>query len=202
MGVAVAQTPPPGFNSKIALCRAITDDAARLQCYEAATSTAPAAPSLPPAPQIASPSQASTPAAGQWRLTRTPNPTGGRDAMSIIQTADIAKSDIDLAGLMIRCGETNLETLVVLVSPLPPRAHPKITVSAAGASTDFIGTVVPPGAEVLLPDEVSVLVSGPWKAAPELAVRVQNESEKVNGVIPLAGLAAALPNLTANCTAR
>ena len=197
VAAAVAQTSAgTDLDSKIAACRAIADDAARLRCYEAATSASSTVPA-PPAPTSV---PVSTPAAGSWRLVRTPNPAGGRDAVSIMQTADIAKSDIDLAGLMIRCGETNLETLVVLVTPLPPRARPKITMSAGGTSSEFTGTIVPPGAEVLLPTEASLLVSGAWKARPELAVRIESESDRVNGVVPLAGLDAALPNLTANCT--
>ncbi len=188
---ATAQT-STGLDSKLAACRAITEDAARLRCYEAATSAPPAAP-VPPMP-VAS--------AGSWRLVRTPNPAGGRDAVSIMQTADVATSDIDLAGLMIRCGEINLETLVVVVTPLPPRAHPKIIVSAAGRSSEFTGTVVPPGAEILLPDEASALLSTTWKAAPELAVRIENESDPVKGVISLTGLGSALQNLRANCTPR
>jgi hypothetical protein len=190
---------PSGPNSNIQRCRAIADDAARLRCFEDAT----AKPVLPT--QAADPSKASGapvvlgPGAGTWRLVRTPNPAGGKDAVSIFQIADIAKSDIDLVGLMIRCGQPNLETLLVLVSPLPPRAHRKVTLSASGTSQDFTGTIVSPGAAILLPKDATALASSSWKAAPELAVQIDNESDRIKGVIPLTGLKAALPVLLANC---
>jgi hypothetical protein len=40
---------------------------------------------------------------GGWHLVRTRNPYGGADAISIMRTADASRSDLDLAGLMIRC---------------------------------------------------------------------------------------------------
>ena len=61
---------------------------------------------------------------GTWRLVRTPNPRGGPDAVSIMQTAEPMRSDLDLAGLMLRCAERDIEVVVVLLKPFPPRAHP------------------------------------------------------------------------------
>jgi len=54
---------------------------------------------------------------------RSRDPSGGKDAVLIMQTVDIAKSDLDLAGLMLRCGDAGTEVLVVLLRPLPPLAH-------------------------------------------------------------------------------
>jgi hypothetical protein len=184
-------------NSNFERCRAITEDAARLRCFENAASK--------PATQAAA--QTLGPGTGTWRLVRTRNPNGGQDAVSIMQTADIVKSDLDLAGLMLRCGQTGIEVLLVLVQPLPPRAHPKVTVSAAGRSEDFVAKIVPPGAALLLPQEATELASGPWTAASELAVQIdpgQNDGEStaIRGAISLTGLAGALPVLTANCPAQ
>src|SRR5262249_16560991 len=64
--------------------------------------------------------------AGTWRLVRTPNPRGGPDAVSIMQTADAARSDIDLAGLTLRCSDTGFDVIVVFLKPFPPRTHPKV----------------------------------------------------------------------------
>src|SRR5262249_50004523 len=36
--------------------------------------------------------------AGTWRLVRTPNPRGGPDAVSIMETADTARSDMTSSG--------------------------------------------------------------------------------------------------------
>ena len=182
-----------GPNSKFERCRTITNDTARLRCYEEAT----------PKPAI-NPSQTSGRGIGTWRLVRTPNPSGGRDAVSIMETADMSKSDLDLAGLMLRCGESGVEVLLVLVRPLPPRADPKVTVSAGGRTADFTATIVPPGVAVLLPKEATTLATGVWKAAPELSVQisaVQGEDERspIRGVISLAGLGEALALLLSNC---
>ena len=191
---AVGQTSgqQSGPNANLERCRTIADSAARLRCYEDATSK-PAAKAVPQTTGI-----------GTWRLVRTRNPNGGPDAVSVMQTADITKSDLDLAGLMLRCGEGGVEVLVVLVDPLPPRAHPKVTVSAAGKSVDFTATVVPPGAAVLLPKDAGVLASGPWTAAAELSVQIDaaaadEEPKSVRGIIPLTGLGGALASLQGNC---
>jgi len=183
-----------GPDSNFERCRAMTDAASRLRCFESATSK--------PATKVTP--RTLGPGTGAWRLVRTRNPTGGKDAVSIMQTADIGKSDLDLAGLMLRCGDAGVEVLLVLVRPLPPRAHPKVITTAAGKSADFAATVVPPGAALLLPQEVTALAFGPWTAASQLAVQVEpgpgeGEPTPIRGVIPLIGLGAALPLLTANC---
>jgi hypothetical protein len=197
--------PVAGPDSNFERCRAIIEDAARLRCYEAATSN----PGKAPLPQNPSPTPGPTvgPGTGPWRLVRTSNPAGGREAVSVMKTADLTKSDIDFAGLMLRCGDGNIEVLIVLVRPLPPRAHPKVTVTVGSKTTEFIATVVPPGAEVLLPQEASFLASGPWQAAAELAVEVgavegDDQPTPIQGVISLAGLGAALARLQANCASQ
>jgi hypothetical protein len=187
-GPAVGQ-PAPGLPSTtLEQCRSIKDDAVRLRCYESETAK--------PDPTVRSKSTS----VRTWPLVRTPSPAGGADAVSIMQTADVAKSDIDLAGLMVRCGERNTETLVVLVRPFPPRAHPKVTVAAGGTSREFTATVVPPGAALLLPPEAAVLAAGPWQSAAELALQVDDE-HPIRGVISLQGLGPAYRMLTASCRA-
>jgi hypothetical protein len=177
------QTPPFGA---VARCQSIMDDRARLRCYAGATAT----------PDADSRSQSS--GIGTWRLVRTRNPAGGADAVSIMQTADVAKSDLDLAGLTLRCGERSIETLVVLVRPFPPRARPKVTVAAGGKSAAFTATVAPPGAALLLPPEATSLAAGPWQSFAELAVEVDDESP-IRGVISLESLGPAFRALMANC---
>jgi hypothetical protein len=194
---ALAQS-TAGPNSNLERCRAITNDAERLRCYEAAT--AKPEPSLPPQ----TPSPAPSPSTGPWPLVRTPNPIGGRAAVSVVKTADVTKSDIDLAGLMLRCGESNIEVLFVLLRPLPPRAHPKVTVTVGGRTTDLKANVVPPGAELLLPLEATALATGPWQGAASLSVEIgpvegDDQPGPIRGVISLGGLAASLPLLKANC---
>jgi hypothetical protein len=174
-------------------CRTIMDDAARLRCYESSSSK--------PAANVTRRALGQT--AGSWRLVRTHNLAGGPDVISIMQTADIAKSDIDVAGLMLRCGETGVEVVVVLVRPLSLRTHPKVVTSIAGKSAGFVATVMPPGAGILLPKEASELAAGPWTAGGELSVQIDARDSDdpilVHGVIPLTGLGGALPSLLANC---
>jgi hypothetical protein len=194
-GSALAQAPPQPSVPESAFehCRAMPDDASRLHCYEDLSK---------PSQQAASPPQTQSRGSGAWRLVRTPNPAGGADAVSIMQTADISRSDLDLAGLMLRCGQTGTEVVIALVQPLPPRARPKVSVSTGAGAISFTATVVPPGALVLLPQDAGALVDGPWQNADELSVDVEDSSEQVKGVIPLTGLGNALPNLLANCPAR
>jgi hypothetical protein len=183
-----------GPNANLERCRAIGDDPARLRCFE----------NLTRKPTTNSGSRTLGAAAGTWRLVRTPNPSGGPDAVSIMQTADTAKSDFDLAGLALRCQDGGIEVLVVLVGALSLRAHPKVVVSAAGKTADFSATIVPPGASLLLPQVASELASGPWAVAGEVAIRIEpglieGAPSLIRGVVPLSGLGSALPTLLANC---
>jgi hypothetical protein len=75
-------------------------------------------------------------------------------------------------------------------------------VSAGSISEKFSATVVPPGSAILLPKEATTLASGPWQAAPELAVQIdalESELNTVRGAIPATGLGVALTRLRANC---
>ena len=105
---------------------------------------------------------------GAWRLVRTPNPSGGRDVVSIMETADISKSDLDLAGgsRPLAVVRAVWKSSLVLVRPLPPRADPKVTVSAGGRTADFTATIVPPGVAVLLPKEATTLRPGCGRRLP------------------------------------
>jgi hypothetical protein len=170
-------------------CQAIEDDAARLYCYKNATGHEAA-------------NQSSPAALGTWHFVRTPNPTGGPSAVSITQSADIARSDPDFGGLMLRCGDGAPEVLIVLVRYLTFGAHPKVIVKAAQTSTEFSGKVVPPGLLVSLPEQASALAAGPWLAMPELSISVDDGGNPVQGIVPLTGLTGALAVLRSNCAAQ
>ena len=167
-------------------CRAIKDDAARLFCYESSNASTAAA-SLQPD------------VIGTWRLLRTPNPNGGRPAVSIMQGADISRSDLDLAGLMLSCGDDATEVLIVLGRYLPPSARPKVTFMVGQTKTELVGSVVPPGLLVLLPPQATTLADSSWQAASELAVTIAEHEAIIRGVIPLAGIRGALQMLRSNC---
>jgi hypothetical protein len=168
----------------------IKNDAMRRRCYEQ------------PGVTIAQGSTQHGPApVDMWRLVRTPDPIGGREAVSITRTADVSKSDLEFAGLMLRCGERSVEVLIVLVRPFPPRVHPKVDVSAGSSKAQFTATVAPPEVLLLLPHEATALAEGPWEAATELSVTVEDERGAIHGVVPLAGLGQALALLRSNCLA-
>jgi hypothetical protein len=138
---------------------------------------------------------------GEWKLIRSANPRGGADSVSMIHTADTTRSDLNLAGLMLRCSELRPEVIVVVVSPFSPRAHPTVIIGANDGEWRFEASVVSPGAELLLPAEASTLAAGRWQSAHELSVEVSSQDQSFGGVIPIDGLSAALEKLRANCPA-
>jgi hypothetical protein len=139
---------------------------------------------------------------GTWRLVRTPGPRGGSGEVSITQTADASRSDIDLVGLMLRCSDTGFDVLVVFLKPFPPRAHPKVKLTTGSDTVELDATVVSPGAAILLPAETAALMNGSWQSFSELAIEVGDGSGVVRGVISLAGLGSALSLLTSSCSSR
>ena len=130
---------------------------------------------------------------------RTPNPQGGADAISIMHTADTLRSDLDLAGLMIRCHEGGTETVIVLIRAFPLRARPQVVFGKPGKETRFEATVAPPGSAILLPGDAAILVKGAWLAQSDLSIQVDNGPTTIHGVVALAGLQAAFKVLLASC---
>jgi hypothetical protein len=178
----------PKLNSEVEGCKRIKNEHMRTQCFEQINSKAA------PVPQ-----QQST-ASGTWQLARTPNPSGGSDSVSITKIANLTPSEQDVAGLMLRCAEgATTNVLIVLAAPLPLRTHPKVIVVAGATMTEFIASVVPPGALVLLPEKASALVEKTWQAVPELAVSIKDNNRALRGVIPLEGISNAMQTLQSNC---
>jgi len=138
--------------------------------------------------------------AGGWRLVHTPNPHGGPDAISIMHTADTSRSDLDLAGLMIRCNGGGTEVVVVLLRMFPLRARPHVLLGEPGHETRFETTIAAPGTAVLLPGDGKFLVSGSWQIQNDLFIRINDDQTTVAGVVALAGLQAAFKVLVANCS--
>jgi hypothetical protein len=170
-------------------CRSTKDEQTRKGCSEQENSNV--TPSL---------SQRQSIEAETWRLARTPNPAGGPDSISITKITDTPGPDHDIAGLMLRCGEgATTEVLVVLVEPLPARTHPKVTVMAGRTTTEFTGSVVTPGALVLLPEKASALVENAWQSVPELAVAIAENHLSLHGSISLADIGTAMRTLQSNC---
>ena len=101
---------------------------------------------------------------------------------------------------MLRCAEgATTDVLIVLAAPLPPRTHPKVTVVAGATTTEFIATVIPPGALVLLPEKASALVENAWQSVPELTVSITDKNRALRAVIPLEDISNAMQELQSNC---
>jgi hypothetical protein len=178
----------PKLNSEVERCRRINNEHMRTHCLEQINSKAA------PVPQ-----QQST-ASGTWQLARTPNPSGGRDSISITKITNPTPSEQDIAGLTLRCAEgATTNVLIVLAAPFPLRAHPKVIVVAGARTTEFIASVVPPGTLVLLPEKASALVEKTWQAVPELAVFIKDNNRALHGVIPLVDISNAMQTLQSNC---
>jgi hypothetical protein len=144
------------------------------------------------------PTSSSLPASGKWRLVRTPTHRDGEVVFSIMATAEISGSDIDFAGLDLRCAEPEFEILVFLISPLPPRARPIITMN----DKKFQGSVVSPGTAILLPKEATALATGQWQSLPSLSIKVENDGTATRGLVSLDGFDTALKTLVSTCLAR
>lgn len=149
--------------------------------------------------RAADPAQAERPDFHGWRLLRTPSPAGGSDAISITHVADLARSSPELAGLMLRCDLGHVEALVVLITPLPPRAHPHVTIAAGDDAISLTADMVPPFTSIRLTSGATDAITRVWRARPELSLRAEYEESKVDGFILLAGLPAALQTLNAQC---
>ena len=137
--------------------------------------------------------------AGDWHLVRTHNPQGGPDAISIMHTADTSRSDLELAGLMIRCSRSGTEVVVVLLRTFPLRARPHVLFGKPGHETQFEATVAPPGTAVLVPGDATTLISGPWQTQGDLFIQVIDGQTTVAGVVALAGLQPAFKALVTSC---
>jgi hypothetical protein len=102
---------------------------------------------------------------------------------------------------MLRCSEgVSTNVLIVLAAPLPPKSYPKVTVAAGTTTTEFIASVVAPGALVLLPEKASALIESTWQSVPELAVSIADNNRVLRAVIPVQDIGNATRELQSNCS--
>jgi hypothetical protein len=134
-----------------------------------------------------------------WRLVRSTGPNGEPGASAILHTIDFERSNPRLAGLMLRCGKQNIEIIIVVVEPFPPRARPQVTLRTSGQVFQFEGSIIPTGAGILLPSDATGSLLGSWRSASELEIKVADGDSLLNGAVPLSGLSTALDSLNAEC---
>lgn len=182
--VVVSAQQSEGF----AKCKTIADDQIRLDCLKKLLPSSD--PATTPAQNIQE----------QWPLVVTPRPAGGREAVSIMRTADTTRSDPDLAGLMISCQEKpRFEVLLALVRPFPPRAKRDVIVHSGTSRSVLHAEVSSLGTALVLPVEPTAFTTGSWREMKELAVVIKDPEAEIHGVIPLDGLAPAMAKLSARC---
>ena len=117
-----------------------------------------------------------------------------------MRTADIAQSDPDLAGLMIRCREVpGLEVVLALLRPFPPRSKKDVVVNLGATEAILHAETSTPGTALVLPIDATFFTIGPWRHLKQLSVEIRDSESNVRGVIPLDGLAPALAKLLASC---
>ena len=134
-----------------------------------------------------------------WRLVSTRAPDGSR-VVSIMKTADTRRSDLDFAGLMVRCSaHRKIDVLVVILNPFPPRSRPLVSVSAGANSRMFEGKMAAGGLAIVLPDGAAELAGGPWQTAPFLALTIKQNNQEIKGIVTPDGLGAAYGNLIDQC---
>lgn len=138
---------------------------------------------------------------GGWRLVKTPDPSGGPDAVSVLHAADTTKSDLNFAGLTLRCGQTGIETLLILLDPLPRGSQYGVLVKSGSTETPFEAKALQRGEVLLLPPGATALAGGAWQSVPELSVDIAGPSP-IRGSVALGGLAGALSTLSQSCPAR
>jgi hypothetical protein len=185
--VMMASATGQGSSLDLSRCLSIADAAARLHCFEATVGD--------PLQTRSSPGEM-----GTWRLVRATDPRGGPDAVSIMHTADVLRSDGDIAGLTLRCADNSIEVLVIVIEPRPPRARPRVTLSSGGNQASYEATVVGPFTALLLPQEATAMLSGlAQSGAPELSVGVSDDATGIQGIVKLAGLRPALDGLRGIC---
>lgn len=151
--------------------------------------------------QLNSSSQ-STPLDGGWRLVKTRNPNGGADIVAVIRTADTTRSDLNLAGLSLRCSGNGTEVVLTLLEQQPRASHPIVTLAVGSDRIQLEASVSQSAESVVLPQSASALAAGPWLTAQELTVEIATKPEPTRGTVPLAGLANAMRALRSGCVLR
>jgi hypothetical protein len=187
IGAAPAFAQERDVSQEFEKCKVIADDQARLSCLKNLL------------PRISSGPAASA-SHDSWPLVRTPHPKGGRDAVAIMRTADTARSDPDLAGLIIRCEEKpGFEVLLALLRPFPPRTKRDVVITSGTTQSLLHAEASSIGTALILPIEATAFTTGPWQGLKELAVIIKDPETEIHGVIPLDGLAPAMAKLSASC---
>jgi hypothetical protein len=135
-----------------------------------------------------------------WRLIGGSTTGGGTGGAAVLHTAEFERSDPRLAGLMVRCGDTQgLETLIIVVEPIPAHAQPQVSLRTPEQMREFAGTVIPTGTGIRLSMDTAKLAALGLEKASEVEVKVALDGTEFEGAIALTGLPKALAWLKGEC---
>jgi hypothetical protein len=82
-----------------------------------------------------------------------------------MHVADIRSSDIDFAGINIRCGPGGMEFLLIVLNRLSRSDQPTVILSAGDHRAQLEASVDPTGQALLLPTASGALVASEWQNA-------------------------------------
>ena len=137
---------------------------------------------------------------GGWQLVRTKNPQGGADAISVMHVADIRSSDIDFAGINIRCGPGGMEFLLIVLNRLSRSDQPTVVLSAGNHRSQFEASVDQTAQALLLPTASTASAASEWQDAKEISIEIgRKTAPTIRGIVPLAGIASAMRALATSC---
>jgi hypothetical protein len=139
------------------------------------------------------------PEMGGWRFVRLPSTPDTTSAVAIMHAPELSSSDLNFAGLMFRCSKNNMQVMIALVEPFPPRSQTQVTIASGARETKLTGTVIGPGLAILLPPEATVLAETAWRSLDRISIVVEKDDTKLKGAVALTGLPAALQKLRENC---
>ena len=134
-----------------------------------------------------------------WRSVRSPDPRGGSDYEALLQTAEFDRSDVGFAGMMIRCRNQKLETIFVVLQPLPPGTQARVTISTEGVNQVYDASPIPTGAGLMVPIDIAQDIQIRWRQTRELAVTIKTSETEIKGAVSLEGLRSPLSRLEAAC---
>ncbi|MCK1396168.1 hypothetical protein [Bradyrhizobium sp. 1] len=134
-----------------------------------------------------------------WQLAETRDSSSNAEIISIMHVADISKSDINLAGLSLRCGQNGLDAVLILLEPLRRASHPTVVVKTDTKRSEFEAAVIQGGEALLLSGLASNLTNSAWQTASELSIEIAASPNPIKGIVPIRGLAVALRSLPTNC---
>lgn len=106
---------------------------------------------------------------------------GGATFPALMQTADSARSDLDVVGMMIRCQKGRLEPLLIILDPLPPRSEATIDLSTAGKRESFKAALIPTGAGVAVAIDAETRLMAEWAEEPDVEIAIHARERTIRG---------------------